>query len=1241
MGITVTGATASFNTHFPSEILHATASMAPVQDLHGYDKPWPRGGGMNMFPHAAAGTSSSNGITVVSNGAGTYTFTGTATADATISFDLVDTMIIPTSIGEGGQACFYLGNSFANSQIGFHLFYQGTLVDRWALSFANRTITTYAIMSGQSVDSIAFFIPSGTVIPSSATMTPYITNTGKSDEVFSPYENICPIEGHTEVNVWRTGINIWDEQWEIGRFDTTTGENVSTDNQIRAKNIIPVKPGSTYYVYTGNNAYVWMICLGKDGQPTGNLPTGGYGVSGKSFSVGGGDKPKTFIAPNDCYYVRFYCQISYGTTYNNNISINCPSTDTSYHAYTGTTIPVEFPALGKNLFDGTYVTAVISSASYATNTSGKSAIVKCSPNTMYTIKKHSSSNRFTIGTVASYPQNGDAVNVVYEDSSATQYTITTNSTAQYIIVYVSTSSEQAEPNLMVNTGNTAQTYEPYTSTVYGGTVDVVSGVLTVKTICYKNKWGSGRSGTVLGSNERKIFDIYNSALTPEKQQVNKLCNVAKWNWDYTLDTVHYYVSTVNGKGLCYLFLPTDADSDTDVQICADIATPLTYTLTPQQISTLRGTNVLWADTGDISVEWDLLELKGSNPIARRRHIIGNSPHLETSTGTVASFSTGLTYPLQKVEAAINPVQDLHGYANPYPPGGSKNKFGVLSSTTTNANTDGTWNGTVYTVNGLTFSCQLTPEDFYTAKVFVSGTASADTIFYIQPSTLGWPNQTDVEYTLSGCPAGGSVSTYHLTLGTDYPITGSNVDIGSGATFSVSASEAATGSFSVYIEVKSGTDMSAGYEFAPMIRLRSESAEFMSYSNICPIEGWTSVDVIQSTSNVWDGSYLDHALFRVSDGHVLTNQAYTNYGVTDPIAVTPLTNYYINFNGLNSSKYGLGWFDANNNYISGVIFSGTGIVGMVTSPANARYLRTSIYTNALSTGGIYLGTSSTSEKYGTELVTVNFPAVGRNLFSGVYETGYPMTNGDNIIYQKQNTNTKTAVISCKPNTQYTVKKFSESNRFQLTTSAISPVQGTILTSFGSFTNPATITTGADANYLLVYVSTSTEQAEPNMMVVEGTTEPTTYEPYTTTLYGGTLDLVSGILKVTHGCIALDGTESWGIGTNRFACAVSELKNTTVGRNNFRCNMFKISEQASPEVSGICSDMYSTNNLRVNPGDMTLDQFKAMLSDNNLQIVYPLVTPLTIQLTPEQLTAFKGVNNIWHNANGNTTVKYWKH
>ena len=118
------------------------------------------------------------------------------------------------------------------------------------------------------------------------------------------------------------GYNQWDEEWEVGGFNRTTGEKQTDTGKIRSKNFISVKPSTNYY-----------ICF----------------PSGKSGSVLYYDRSKDFISiidiaaserttPQNCYYMMFAMFNSYGTTYNNDISINYPATETDYYPYKGRTV---------------------------------------------------------------------------------------------------------------------------------------------------------------------------------------------------------------------------------------------------------------------------------------------------------------------------------------------------------------------------------------------------------------------------------------------------------------------------------------------------------------------------------------------------------------------------------------------------------------------------------------------------------------------------------------------------------------------------------------------------------------------------------------------------------------------------------------------------------------------------------------------------------------------------------------
>ena len=172
-----------------------------------------------------------------------------------------------------------------------------------------------------------------------------------------------------------------------------------------------------------------------------------------------------------------------------------------------------------------------------------------------------------------------------------------------------------------------------------------------------------------------------------------------------------------------------------------------------------------------------------------------------------------------VAVDFEPVQDFNGYDYAWAGGNGKNKLPYF------ANSD--------TRNGLT----LTPLEG--GAVRVNGTATATTVFFQSEYVDTWASG---DYILSGCPTGGSASTYFMRM---YRTGGNTLatDTGSGATFT-----GQTG-LSAAIVVINGTTLN-NVTFYPMIRLATESdATYAPYSNICPINGAESVTVKRTGKNM--------------------------------------------------------------------------------------------------------------------------------------------------------------------------------------------------------------------------------------------------------------------------------------------------------------------------------------------------------------------------------------------------------
>ena len=51
-----------------------------------------------------------------------------------------------------------------------------------------------------------------------------------------------------------TGFNQWDEEWELGAYNPTTGAKDPNPDAWRNKNLIPILPNTSYYIYTNSSA---------------------------------------------------------------------------------------------------------------------------------------------------------------------------------------------------------------------------------------------------------------------------------------------------------------------------------------------------------------------------------------------------------------------------------------------------------------------------------------------------------------------------------------------------------------------------------------------------------------------------------------------------------------------------------------------------------------------------------------------------------------------------------------------------------------------------------------------------------------------------------------------------------------------------------------------------------------------------------------------------------------------------
>ena len=198
-------------------------------------------------------------------------------------------------------------------------------------------------------------------------------------------------------------------------------------------------------------------------------------------------------------------------------------------------------------------------------------------------------------------------------------------------------------------------------------------------------------------------------------------------------------------------------------------------------------------------------------------------------------------------------------------------------------------------------------------------------------------------------------------------------------------------------------------------------------------------------------------------------------------------------------------------------------------------------------------------------------------------------------------------------------------------------------------------GVMAVYELATPTTQTAQAYTNPQIVSkyGTLEyvtnsivpvghKTTY--LTRDIFGGYVDLISGVLTVTHSLATFTGTGNWGTETTSDG-RISYYQNlATANKMTDRKTGALYDELTSNMLVGtqsaIVGQVYVSSGgyLNCRPGfGTTAADWKSFLASNNLQIMYPLETPQTYQLTPQQVNTLVGTNNVW-SEQGNIELSY---
>ena len=434
-GGSASGEIASFVTNSINDVSSLKVSLEPIQDLNGYDAPWVGGAGKNKC--------SLSDITFVQYiekeietiPIGTYVFSAVVTStDA----DATECAVVFLDENQAVLASRPIARSVGGARVS----------TSFTVSAPIKYIRFYASNG----------YPSGT--GDTATYADIMIESGSTATSFAPYENICPISGHTEVDVEHTG------------------KNLSTYNEYPS--IVPLWGGSIPELVDRIN----------------ELPVGTYTISNK-------------------YRIE-----------------SVPSNNIVQHG-------------------GFYITAMINGSQQPVNSYGVAT-----DNSPTVGKVYAESKPLVITE-----ENRGKINHCYYYCDSSVHTGTGRGTYKCY-------------DIQIELGSTATEYEEYTGqsyntplgqTVYGGVLDLVSGVLTVKPY-----YASYNGETLIGEWESDR-DEYVEGTTP---------------------TIGAQVVNIGADG-------TD------------------YQLPPQQIQTLVGQNNAWSEQGEV---WVTYNIPITNLLVKRQDI---------------------------------------------------------------------------------------------------------------------------------------------------------------------------------------------------------------------------------------------------------------------------------------------------------------------------------------------------------------------------------------------------------------------------------------------------------------------------------------------------------------------------------------------------------------------------------------------------------------------------------------------
>ena len=336
---TITGAIVHFIAKRARAIKSLIANISYTQDLHGYDSPWPAGGGKNKFNGTflqgywayADGkwVNSPNWITtekIPCKASTSYTVSADAKATRWQGFVWYD------SNGD------FISTDNLNSNVNIGL-------TKTSPSNAAYLIFNIAGYPGAN----------DTIAPSDVTY--FQLEEGSSSTAYAPYSNICPISGWTGANVTRTGKNLIDIPASVTKGGITfakdsdgyvTASPSSGDSRSWGKDnaqfLVNLAPGNYKFVIKLKTPSASQYSGWEIYSPT------GVKIAGSSGGKFRADEVAAFTASESGNY---YIMAKLHSSASRLMVVKDGADTSNYEPYSGDTYSITFPAAAGTVYGGT------------------------------------------------------------------------------------------------------------------------------------------------------------------------------------------------------------------------------------------------------------------------------------------------------------------------------------------------------------------------------------------------------------------------------------------------------------------------------------------------------------------------------------------------------------------------------------------------------------------------------------------------------------------------------------------------------------------------------------------------------------------------------------------------------------------------------------------------------------------------------------------------------------------------